>query len=128
MGSRAAHRPRSESTCDIAESAPVTGGTPAPQKLPFMRRVHRKVSGRPGGSAARAYRLPPTIALPLTRNYTCRITSVDINPDPRMTEPHQLTELQIAIMRILWERKEATVAEIHGALLDARGLAPTTVA
>lgn len=45
-----------------------------------------------------------------------------------MTEPHQLTELQIAIMRILWERKEATVAEIHGALLDDRGLAPTTVA
>ncbi len=45
-----------------------------------------------------------------------------------MAEPHQLTELQIAIMRILWERKEATVAEIHAALLDERGLAPTTVA
>ena len=45
-----------------------------------------------------------------------------------MAEPHQLTELQIAIMRILWDRKEATVAEIHSALLDERGLAPTTVA
>lgn len=45
-----------------------------------------------------------------------------------MTEPHQLTELQIAIMRILWERKEATVADIHAAFLDERGLAPTTVA
>ena len=45
-----------------------------------------------------------------------------------MPEPHQLTELQIAIMRILWDRKAATVAEIHAALLDERGLAPTTVA
>ncbi|HEU5050882.1 MAG TPA: BlaI/MecI/CopY family transcriptional regulator [Gemmatimonadales bacterium] len=44
-----------------------------------------------------------------------------------MPEPHQLTELQIAIMRILWERRQATVAEIHAALLDERGLAPTTV-
>ena len=45
-----------------------------------------------------------------------------------MPEPHQLTELQIAIMRILWERRQATVAEIHAALLDERGLAPTTIA
>ena len=51
-----------------------------------------------------------------------------LQADALMAEPHQLTELQIAIMRILWERKEATVAEIHAALLDERGLAPTTVA
>lgn len=45
-----------------------------------------------------------------------------------MTETHQLTDLQIAIMRILWDRGEATVSEIHEALLAERGLAPTTVA
>jgi BlaI family transcriptional regulator, penicillinase repressor len=32
------------------------------------------------------------------------------------------------VLRILWERGEATVQEIHAALLDERGLAPTTVA
>ena len=45
-----------------------------------------------------------------------------------MTEQHQLTDLQVAIMRVLWERGQATVAEIHEALLPERGLAPTTVA
>ena len=45
-----------------------------------------------------------------------------------MSETHQLTDLQIAIMRVLWERGEATVAAIHEALLAERGLAPTTVA
>ena len=45
-----------------------------------------------------------------------------------MTEPHQLTDLQVAIMRVLWDRTQATVAEIHEALLPDRGLAPTTVA
>ena len=45
-----------------------------------------------------------------------------------MTEQHQLTDLQVAIMRVLWDRTQATVAEIHEALLPDRGLAPTTVA
>jgi predicted transcriptional regulator len=45
-----------------------------------------------------------------------------------MPETHQLTDLQIAIMRILWERREATVAEIAEALRDERGLAQTTIA
>ena len=45
-----------------------------------------------------------------------------------MTEQHQLTDLQVAIMRVLWERREATVSDIHEALLPERGLAPTTVA
>jgi predicted transcriptional regulator len=45
-----------------------------------------------------------------------------------MSETHQLTDLQVAIMRVLWARGEATVAEIHDALLAERGLAPTTVA
>lgn len=45
-----------------------------------------------------------------------------------MAEAHQLTDLQVAIMRVLWDRGEATVADIHEALLPERGLAPTTVA
>lgn len=45
-----------------------------------------------------------------------------------MSEAHQLTDLQIAIMRVLWARREATVAEITEALRDERGLAQTTVA
>ena len=45
-----------------------------------------------------------------------------------MTDAPELTDLQLAVLRILWERGEATVQEIHAALLDERGLAPTTVA
>ena len=45
-----------------------------------------------------------------------------------MPETHQLTDLQIAIMRILWDRREATVVEIAEALRDERGLAQTTIA
>ncbi len=45
-----------------------------------------------------------------------------------MPEIHQLTDLQIAIMRVLWDRRQATVAEIHDALRAERGLALTTVA
>jgi len=40
----------------------------------------------------------------------------------------RLSELQISIMRILWEREEATVNEVHEALAPRRRLAPTTVA
>lgn len=45
-----------------------------------------------------------------------------------MPESHQLTDLQIAVMRVLWERGEASVAEIWEALRPERGLAQTTVA
>jgi len=45
-----------------------------------------------------------------------------------MSETHQLTELQIAVMRVLWDRGEASVADIWEALLPERGLAQTTVA
>ena len=41
---------------------------------------------------------------------------------------HTLGELQHAIMRVLWQREEATVAEVHEALREERGLAPTTIA
>jgi predicted transcriptional regulator len=45
-----------------------------------------------------------------------------------MPELHQLTELQMAVMRVLWEKGEASVAEIWETLRPERGLAQTTVA
>lgn len=45
-----------------------------------------------------------------------------------MSRNRQLGDLQLAIMRLLWQRGEATVAEVHAALLEERGLAPTTIA
>lgn len=41
---------------------------------------------------------------------------------------HHLGDLQLAIMRVLWDREAATVAEVHQALRDERGLALTTIA
>lgn len=43
-------------------------------------------------------------------------------------DAHQLTELQIALLRVLWDRGQATVAEICEILRPERGLALTTVA
>ncbi len=45
-----------------------------------------------------------------------------------MTPPLELSELQLAVMRVLWQRGKATVAEVHEALEPERGLALTTVA
>ena len=45
-----------------------------------------------------------------------------------MTQENRLSDLQLAIMRVLWDQGEATVADVHGALLSQRGLAPTTIA
>ncbi len=41
---------------------------------------------------------------------------------------HILGDLQLAIMRVLWERGEAAAAEVREALEPERRLAPTTVA
>lgn len=41
---------------------------------------------------------------------------------------HHLGDLQLAIMRILWQQGEGTVAEVHEALEPERGLALTTIA
>ncbi|HEX2251746.1 MAG TPA: BlaI/MecI/CopY family transcriptional regulator [Thermoanaerobaculia bacterium] len=41
---------------------------------------------------------------------------------------HTLGDLQLAIMRVLWSRGEAAAAEVHEALHEERGLAPTTIA
>lgn len=45
-----------------------------------------------------------------------------------MSETHQLTDLQIAILRVLWARGSATAAELTEALRPERGLALSTVA
>ena len=45
-----------------------------------------------------------------------------------MPKRHELTELQLAILRLLWERGQATVAELWEPLYEQRGLAQTTVA
>ncbi len=40
----------------------------------------------------------------------------------------RLGDLQLQILKLLWVREEATVAEVHAALQDERELAYTTVA
>ncbi len=44
-----------------------------------------------------------------------------------MKRKRQLGDLQLAIMRVLWERGEAPAIEVHRALFDERGLAVTTI-
>lgn len=41
---------------------------------------------------------------------------------------HRLGDLQLAILRVLWARGEATAAEVQAALAAERGLALTTIA
>ena len=45
-----------------------------------------------------------------------------------MSDAHQLTDLQIAVLRVLWDRGSATAAEITEALKASRGLAQQTIA
>jgi BlaI family transcriptional regulator, penicillinase repressor len=45
-----------------------------------------------------------------------------------MSDKHRLGDLQIAIMREIWRCGEASVADVHAALEEERGLAPTTIA
>jgi BlaI family penicillinase repressor len=45
-----------------------------------------------------------------------------------MKQVKQLSDLQIDIMRPLWERGEMTAAQVHEAVQPVRGLAATTVA
>ena len=44
-----------------------------------------------------------------------------------MSNRHQLGDLQLAIMRVLWDRGEAAASDVHKALLEERGLAITTI-
>lgn len=45
-----------------------------------------------------------------------------------MEASYHLGDLQLAIMRVLWSRSEATVADVHETLEPERGLALTTIA
>jgi len=45
-----------------------------------------------------------------------------------MSQRYQLGDLQLAIMRVLWARGEASASEVHASLFEERGLAPTTIA
>ena len=45
-----------------------------------------------------------------------------------MSDKHRLGDLQIAIMREIWRCGEASVTDVHAALEEERGLAPTTIA
>jgi len=45
-----------------------------------------------------------------------------------VSRPRQLSDLQLAILRILWTEDEATVARVQEALSEERDLALTTVA
>lgn len=45
-----------------------------------------------------------------------------------MNKTYQLGDLQYAIMQVIWDQAEASVSDVHGALLEERGLAPTTIA
>ena len=44
-----------------------------------------------------------------------------------MAQDTILGDLQLAIMRVLWNRGEAASADVHVALEEERGLAPTTI-
>lgn len=44
------------------------------------------------------------------------------------TKIHRLGDLQLAIMKVLWTRGEATVSEVHKELANDRDLAYTTMA
>jgi predicted transcriptional regulator len=45
-----------------------------------------------------------------------------------MHRTRQLTDLQTAVMQVLWRQGEATVVQVHAALQEKRRLATTTVA
>ncbi len=47
---------------------------------------------------------------------------------PADNKYRDLTHLQVDLLEVLWNRKEATVAEVQNALLGDRGLATSTVA
>ena len=46
----------------------------------------------------------------------------------RKTNIHRLGELQLRIMKVLWSKGDAAVADVHAAVAGERGLAYTTVA
>lgn len=45
-----------------------------------------------------------------------------------MSKRHRLGDLQLAIMHVLWSQQEASSSQVHAALVEEHGLAPTTIA
>lgn len=45
-----------------------------------------------------------------------------------MTDPNNLTSLQLAVLHVLWEAGECSVTQVAAGLQPERDLAPTTVA
>jgi BlaI family penicillinase repressor len=72
---------------------------------------------------------PGSATCRLTHYYQGSITSV-VKPIHTVSKPkiHRLGDLQLKIMQVLWERREATVAEVHQALNTETELAYTTMA
>src|SRR5688572_7725243 len=54
------------------------------------------------------------------------ISTSHLHPGSPMT--YALTELQLAIMKVLWDRGEAGVQELHESLLRERRVAQSTIA
>lgn len=47
---------------------------------------------------------------------------------PELRFPQRIGDLQLRILRVLWSRGEASVADVHGELQSEKSLAYTTVA
>ena len=63
---------------------------------------------------------------PSARRLCLTIVGAQTQP-AAMKQLHALTDLQLAIMGVVWERREATVGDVHAALLDETGLARKTI-
>src|SRR5258708_8238004 len=67
--------------------------------------------------------------IPVVEVTTMPSETIEADPEPGGEGGGvRLGKLQLAIMRVLWRRREAAVAEVHEDLEDERDLAPTTVA
>ena len=84
---------------------------------------------------------PEKLIRQLSGNGTCTTTNFPVDfiyylgsitrvnhIDMSKTKVHRLGDLQLKIMKVLWDRSEATVADVHQALAGERDLAYTTVA
>jgi len=69
-----------------------------------------------------------SITVVVTRIPTCSGAAQDNMSSSRPSESTQLTDLQLAILQVLWTRGSATAAEVTEALRTDRGLAQQTIA
>lgn len=82
----------------------------------------------------RAWGFRHSLATPGTRRLSHKVCGVAFDSMNAFVSPSlsfvttSLTDLQLAIMRILWDRAEATVLEVQNGLRPERDLAQTTIA